>query len=124
MLLILFISLKIHEKALESFSLRLDHSRGFFHEQSSQKISLHQPRQTRSIFSLRFKMGFARVCLLVLAGAQNQRPSCFRRLGLRFLCAPARTRTWNDGSEDRSDIHFTTGAFRYLLTQIGFTRNI
>ena len=28
------------------------------------------------------------------------------------LCAPARTRTWNDGSEDRCDIHFTTGAIR------------
>lgn len=27
-----------------------------------------------------------------------------------FLCAPARTRTWNDGSEDRCDIHFTTSA--------------
>ena len=26
-------------------------------------------------------------------------------------CAPARTRTWNDGSEDRCDIHFTTSAF-------------
>ena len=27
-----------------------------------------------------------------------------------FFGALARTRTWNDGSEDRSDIHFTTSA--------------
>ena len=28
-----------------------------------------------------------------------------------LFCAPARTRTWNDCSEDSSDIHFTTGAW-------------
>ena len=36
---------------------------------------------------------------------------CLSRPSNRLaLCAPARIRTWNDGFEDRSDIHFTTGA--------------
>ena len=30
-----------------------------------------------------------------------------------FICAPARTRTWNVGSEDRCDIHFTTSAYAF-----------
>lgn len=29
------------------------------------------------------------------------------------FCAPTRTRTWNSGSEDRRDIHFTMGAFNF-----------
>ncbi len=34
-------------------------------------------------------------------------------------CAPARIRTWNNGSEDRCDIHFTTGAWlKTLLTDV------
>ena len=31
------------------------------------------------------------------------------------LCAPGGIRTPNDGSEDRYDIHFTTGALRVLV---------
>jgi cytochrome c biogenesis protein CcdA len=31
------------------------------------------------------------------------------------LCAPARTRTRNNGSEDRCDVHFTTGAWMMLV---------
>ncbi len=49
--------------------------------------------------------------------------SGFESLGLKYkkpaerptLCilgAPARTRTWDDCSEDSNDIHFTTGAFK------------
>lgn len=37
---------------------------------------------------------------------------CAKRL---HLCAPARTRTQNSGSEDRCDIHFTTGAYSFLF---------
>ena len=33
------------------------------------------------------------------------------------LCAPARIRTWNNGSEDRCDIRFTTGACFAILRQ-------
>ena len=44
---------------------------------------------------------------------QNEKDQCLR-IGLKRFCAPARTRTWNDGSEDRSDIHFTTGAISVL----------
>ena len=30
-------------------------------------------------------------------------------------CAPAKTRTWTVGFEDRSDIRFTTGAYIHIL---------
>ena len=33
-------------------------------------------------------------------------------------CAPGRTRTCNDGSEDRCDIHFTTGAFTKSMFKV------
>ena len=33
-----------------------------------------------------------------------------------FICAPTRIRTWNDGSEDRCDIHFTMEAYDRLYT--------
>ena len=35
-----------------------------------------------------------------------------------YLCAPARTRTWNNGSEDRYDIRFTTGAYIFAVSKI------
>lgn len=36
---------------------------------------------------------------------------------LFYLCAPARTRTWDDCSEDSYDIHFTTGAIENIIRQ-------
>ena len=40
-----------------------------------------------------------------------------QKLSLRFIfCAPTRIRTWNDGSEDRCDIHFTMEAYDRLYT--------
>lgn len=39
-----------------------------------------------------------------------------KTVGLSAACAPARTRTQNNGSEDRCDIHFTTGALMHHHT--------
>lgn len=59
--------------------------------------------------SLRERLGFAAPSFRVLAGEVNQRVRNTACHVLDDLCPPARTRTWNNGSEDRCDIHFTTG---------------
>ena len=43
-----------------------------------------------------------------LRATKRTKPAAVQVLCL--FCAPARTRTWNDSSEDCCDIHFTTGA--------------
>ena len=51
------------------------------------------------------------VCLL------NQN-NLFEEVVLIYAGAPARTRTWNNGSEDRYDIRFTTGALQQLFLSV------
>ena len=50
--------------------------------------------------------------------SRRRAPACTKikkpNSGLFYFGAPARTRTWNDGSEDRCDIHFTTSAMELL----------
>ncbi len=43
-----------------------------------------------------------------------------------FLCAPGGIRTPNDGSEDRCDIHFTTGAepASYVVVRTNTTHEV
>lgn len=41
-------------------------------------------------------------------------------LQLISMCAPAKNRTWTNGSEDRCDIRFTTGACTYVYRRKAF----
>ena len=49
---------------------------------------------------------------VIFRSLRQNKKSCINTR-LFIFCAPARTRTWNDGSEDRCDIHFTTSAYAF-----------
>lgn len=67
-------------------------------------------REQSQVFGIQEHDRFAHASFRVLPGAKDNSPTTLRIAELCLYCAPGGTRTPNDGSEDRCDIHFTTGA--------------
>ena len=77
---------------------------------------------------------FVKFCLLLLADREvgvklkrnsgNKKPPVLAEFVIQIHCAPGGIRTPNNGSEDRCDIHFTTGAVRGLYTNCQIKKKV